>query len=195
MIITTNVTMSVPMSLKQEMDEFVRTYPETNWSLVFREAIQSYMLARKTPVPKVEVFLDSVMQDLSMEMGPGIRTTLRVENRMPIPITVDRILVTTTLTSGQTIIVGREAAHLRPLHVMANSSVATHDFFPMSPSDLLRTASLVKQSVAVRENIEAYIQGFREPARANLTGKIPVDEWEVYMKNVRAVFGPKDGLP
>ncbi len=62
----------------------------------------------------------------------------------------------------------------------------------MSPSDLIRTSGLVKHSVLVRENVQAFVDGFREPARAQLTTKIPLDEWETYITNVKAIFTPKE---
>lgn len=184
-----NLTISIPDELKEQMD---KQFPEANWSQISRNAIQQYIAARQNVVPKLEIFLQQTIQDINFEIGPGIWTQVRIENRMPIELVVDRILFTTTLYSSNKFIAGREGAHLAPVYLLPNGSGSAQYFFAMEPAFLVKSSEDIKQSVQLRETVRAYVQGFQQPVGAQLQSKIPLDEWQTYITNVKATFGIKE---
>ncbi len=184
-----NLTISVPDELKLQMDT---QFPETNWSSVCRSAIQQYVFSRQGQYPHLEMYLDSVLQEITSEIGqPGIRTNIRVENRTALELVVDRINLVVSIVSGAVTIVGREAWHLAPLYLYPNRNSAANDFFSISPEDVIRTESLVKQSPVVRVKASAYVTGFQMPVQVQLQNKIPLDEWQTFITNVKAVWEKK----
>lgn len=190
-IVSTNITVSVPAELRQAMEQFEKRFPETNWSSICRQAIQEHMFVHGLDAPQVGVFLESIVQEIATGIGPGIRTTLRVENRMPIPILVDRIKITTSLFSGANLIVGRERWHLTPLHIRQNSSATTSDFFYTGYNDLMATEELVTRSIVVNQYVNAWITGFNAPVGSQFQGKIPLDEWQTHLANVKQWYGKR----
>jgi hypothetical protein len=184
-----NLTISIPDDLKAQMDT---QFPETNWSSVCRSAIQQYIFSRQGQYPHLDVFIDSIVQEATTELGqPGIRTNLRIENRTPLELLIDRINLVISIVSGADVIVGRETWHLAPISLYPNRSNFAQDFFPISPDELVRTESLVKQSPVIRVKVNAYVTGFQMPVQVQLQSKVPLDDWQVFITNVKAIHAGK----
>ncbi len=185
-----NLTISIPDDLKSQMDS---QFPETNWSSVCRSAIQQYVATRQNPYPRLEMFLEGIVQSPTSETGqPTFNTNIRIENRSPLDIVVDRIKLVMVLTSGTTTIVGREIWHLAPLYVYVHQSSFANDIFYLSPDDILRTESSVKQSPVVKIRADAYAVGFQMVVQAQLQSKIALDDWQTFLANVKAIYSRRE---
>src|SRR6266849_1451682 len=96
----TNMTITIPLELKEEMNSFSQNYPETNWSLVARKGIQQYIEAHRGTAPQVRISLDGTELKIDSQSGPSLMTRLFFENRMPTEIIIDRWAINQTVLSG-----------------------------------------------------------------------------------------------
>lgn len=146
-------------------------------------------MGRMGAYPYLDMFLDSVVQEVTSETGqPGIRTNIRVENRTSLEMTIDRANLVLSVISGTATILGRETWHLAPLPLYPNRNNAFNDFFPFSPDDLIRAESLVRQSPVVRVKATGYVIGYQQPVQAQMLSKIPLDEWQTFLTNLKALW-------
>jgi hypothetical protein len=188
-LISTNLTITVPGELKREMDEFSRHRPETNWSLVARQAIQQYIEAHKGPTPQVRIALDGTELIINSQMGPVMKTLLVFQNRMPTEIVFDRYSITQTLLTGIDLFIASRAVwNMSPIRIPANGQVVIADFFPMRPLDLFSVEALVTSTVTVKSSVEAYALGFTEPVRTEMIDRLPIEYWKNFMEEVRDAY-------
>jgi hypothetical protein len=188
-IVSTNITISVPGDLKQQMDKFSLEHPETNWSFVTRKAIQQYIESNKGPSPQVRIALDGTELIINSQMGPVMKTLLVFQNRMPTEITFDRYSITQTLLTGNDkFIASRAVWNMSPFRIPPTGQVVVADFFPMRPLDLFDVEELVTSTVTVKSSIEAYAPAFIEPVRAEMIDRLPVEYWKDFMEGVRHAY-------
>src|SRR5260370_30886780 len=185
-IISTHITITVPRELREQLDEVSVRNPETNWSLVARRAIQQHIQTHTAASPQVGVSLGGTQLIFNEQMGPVLKTLLVFQNRTPIDIIVDKIGITQTLLSGvDKFIASRAAWNMNaPFQVSTAGRCEIADFFPMAPRDLFASDELVTSSLTVKSSIEAFVQGFHDPVRAEVVDRIPLEEWKYFMKGV-----------
>jgi metal-responsive CopG/Arc/MetJ family transcriptional regulator len=184
-LVSTNITISVPGDLKQQMDKFSLEHPETNWSLVARKAIQQYIESNRGPSPQVRIALDGTELIVNAQMGPVMKTLLVFQNRMPTEIVFDRYSITQTLLAGNDkFIASRAAWNMSPIRIPSAGQVVVADLFPMRPSDLFDADTFVNSTMTVKSSIEAYAPGFSEPVRAEMIDRLPLEYWKNFMEGV-----------
>ena len=189
-IVSTNITISVPGDLKQQMDKFSLEHPQTNWSLVARKAIQQYIEAHKGPAPQIGVSLGGT-ELIFNPLGPVLKTLLVFQNNMPTEITIDRIGVSQTLLAGiGKFIVSRAAWNMTPHRISPSGQTVVADYFPMLPQDLLTVENLrlVTSDLTIKSSLEVHVPGFSEPIRAEITDKNSLEDWRNFIQGVRQTY-------
>jgi len=185
-----NVTITVPVELKEKMDKFSKAHPQTNWSLVARTAFDQYIEAQKGPSPRVRISLDGTELTFNSQLGPVLKTRLFFENRMPTEIVIDRYAITQTLLTGNDLFVASRATswNMAPIRIPQGLQIVVPDFFPMRPQDLLSVEDLVRSNLTVKSTVEAYAIGFSEPVRTEMIDRLPVEYWRNFMEGVRHAY-------
>jgi len=170
------------------MDRFSIEHPETNWSWVTRTAIQQYIEAHKGPVPQIGVSLGGTELTFS-PLGPVLKTLIVFQNKMPTEVVIDRIGITQTLSTGVSkFIVSRAAWNMTPYRISPSGQCVVADFFPMLPMDLFAVEKLVTADLTIKTSLEAYVPGFSEPVRAEITDKISLEDWRNFIEGVKHSF-------
>lgn len=182
------MTFSIPDELKAEMDKI----EEVSWSKVATNAIRGYLWSRLVDSPQLDLLLKEVGPSVQVETGPTLIAFLRAENRMPIDGMIDRVRFQVSLVTGSSVLLSRDGWHLTPIWLRANRPSDFQYFIPVDADDVIRTAQLVKQTLMVRAKVEVFVRAmwgdFQQPYRADVYSKIPADDWQNFVSNVKAVY-------
>ena len=175
-----NVTISVTEELKARMDR----WPDTNWSKVCREAIDTYIKTLENPIPQVEATLKEAKCDY--EKGkPGLRLTLRFRNNMKTTIRLDRILYDVNFipTPGTKISAGSDV-YLRKKSFIAGSTHGIQPFMEIDADRLLKIDESITRSFQCNVELVSFFEGFRDPYVVGLETLIPYDFWRYFIERV-----------
>jgi hypothetical protein len=183
-----NMTFSIPDDLKAEMDRI----EEVSWSKVASNAIKGYLYSRLVESPQLEILLRDVSPSVQVETGPALIASLRVENRMPIEGMIDRVRFQVSLVTGSNVLMSRDGWHLTPIWLRANRPSDLQYPIPVDADDVIRTAHLVKQTLLVRAKVEVFVRAswgdFQQPYRSEVYSKLPSDDWQNFVANVKATY-------
>jgi hypothetical protein len=175
-----NVTISVPDELKAKMDELT----EVSWSKVCREAIAKYITEREYPQPFIE--LDIRNPQLSNEHPSGYPTltaTLRIHNKMNVPILVRKILFGVKFRGIEAQEFIGLSHDLNENVVRANSIGQRALFLPIFREKLKEISEDFNQTFVADFECSVICEGFERPYTANISSEIAIDKWQNFMKH------------
>jgi len=179
-----NVTITVTDELKAEMD----TLPEVSWSEICRNAISLYISQRKTPTPRVELSLDSIMlEHNSFVTGyPTFIMDLKIHNKMDSEIIIDRIMVNARGWKDSHVFPLGRGYDLQKRTVGPNSTVGARIYFVLHKEKIESLALVFTSSFHCEIHCAIFAEGFKNGYEQDLRTKIPIDDWkEVVAKTMK----------
>jgi len=179
-----NVTITVTDELKAEMDKL----PEVSWSEICRNAIALYISQRKTPTPRIELSLNTViLEHNNFVTGyPTLMIELKMHNKMDSEIIVDRIIVNAKGRKDSNVFPLGMGYDLHKKTVTPNSTVAARIYLVLLKEKIESLADVFTSSFHCEIHCAIYAEGFKNGYEQDLTTKIPIDEWkEVVAKTLK----------
>jgi hypothetical protein len=174
-----NVTISVPDSLKTEMDDLT----EVSWSQICRDAISRYIAERKNPDPKIE--LDLARVDLDAEDFnhgyPSLNISLRIHNKMNIEVMVDRIIFHIRFWKSSKFYAMGYGFDIYKTRINPSSAVRKSTFLTIHREKIQELKDVFDSTFTCSVRCTAYVEGFKQPYHSELNTKIPIDEWLTFV--------------
>ncbi|MFX0210848.1 MAG: hypothetical protein ACFFDT_33020 [Candidatus Hodarchaeota archaeon] len=170
-----NVTISVPDSLKTEMDEFT----EVSWSQICRDAISRYIAERKNPTPKIELdLLRAVLKAKDFHQGyTSLNLSLRIHNKMDFEIIVDRIIFHVDFWKGNTVYAMGNSFDIHKIIINSTSTVNKSTYLNIYKEKIYELEDLFDSTFPCRIRCVVFVEGFKQPYNTELRTRIPIDEW------------------
>ncbi len=187
-----NVTITVPLELKDEMEIFSGQYPGTNWSAIARRAIEQYIQTHRGPVPQIRISL-SGSELIIGQFGTALMTRLFFENKMTTEVTIDRRAVSQTVFTGvEKFLASRDTSwNMTPLTLRPNEHIVIPEYFLMDPRNLLEIERLNlvdPKGLTIRTGVQAYVPGFAEPISTEIIDRLPWDYWRDFIDHVKRSY-------
>ena len=172
-----NVTITVPDSLKKEMDEL----SEVVWSPICRDAISRYIFERNNPSPMIEISSNEIyLRDGSNdhEIGyPTIRIPLRIHNKMSIGATIDRVIFRIKFWKNSRAFPVGEGHDLYKLWISGNSTHSKNIFLVLLREKLEELKNTFDSTFTCEIKFTIFVDNFKQPYTGTVHTRIPIDDW------------------
>ena len=170
-----NVTISVPDSLKTEMDEFT----EVSWSQICRDAISRYIVVRKNPTPKIELDLQRIdLRAKDFVQGySSLIITLRIHNKMDFEIIVDRIIFHVDFWNSSRVYTMGNSFDIHKIILNPTSTVTKSTYLNIYKEKIYELKNIFNATFPCSIRCVVFVEGFKQPYNTELHTRIPIDEW------------------